>query len=51
MRMRQTYFLKRMLNAWIEHYTFNVFFYQMIYMRFEKHAFNSWCEKDAFYHP
>ena len=43
--------VKRMLNAWIEHHTFNVCFYHTLYMRFEKHALNTWYEKYAFYHP
>ena len=49
--MRKTYVIKRTLNAWIEHHTFNRCFYHTIYMRFEKHAFNAWYEKHAFYHP
>ena len=40
-----------MLNAWIEHHTFNVFFNHAVYMRFKLHAFNAWYEKHAFYNP
>ena len=32
--------IKRSLNAWIEHHSFNVCFYHTLYMRMEKHAFN-----------
>ena len=45
------YVMKRTLNACIEHHTFDVCFYHTLYMRFEKHAFNTGVEKPAFYHP
>ena len=40
------------LNTWIERHTFNVcFFLPCVIHAFEKHAFNAWVEKPAFYHP
>ena len=48
--VRKTY-VKRTLNAWIKHHTFNVCFYHTLYMRFEKSAFNACYEKHAIYHP
>ena len=32
-------------------YIKRMFFYQTLYIRFEKHVFNAWYEKHAFYHP
>ena len=52
LNVQQMYVIERTLNAWIEHHTFNVYFLPLpLYMRFEKHAFNAWYEKHAFYHP
>ena len=52
-------YVKHTLNVLYELYVkrmyrapcFNVCFYNTLYMRFEKHAFNAWYEKHAFYHP
>ena len=46
------YIHSKMCNIrWIEHHTFKVYFFHKLNMRFEKHTFNAWVEKHAFYHP